>query len=214
MYKHRFIALVSAIAARLADPRRQPNGQPSRRTIGPLIALAVALVLPAQVLAQDASAGPEGLPRITLPVEPGSTVEGLVEVDGHDIYARCAGEGSPTIVYFTGWAPDLSKRGVAIAPGIEDALGPGFRVCSYERRNTGRSESAEGTQSPEDVIADIDGFLAALGEEGPFLLLGASFGGQIASAWRRRTHRIVAPKPAMSSGRRGSRAGRPASGGP
>lgn len=134
-------------------------------------------------LAASASPATGGLHRIVLPVEPGSTVEGLVEVDGHDIYARCAGDGSPTIIYFTGWAPDLSKRGVAIAPGIEEALGPGFRVCSYERRNTGRSESVEGTQSPEDVIADVDGFLAALGEDGPFLLLGASFGGQVAAAY-------------------------------
>jgi pimeloyl-ACP methyl ester carboxylesterase len=120
---------------------------------------------------------------VSLPVQPGSTVEGLVEVDGHGIYARCAGNGSPTIVYFTGWAPDLTKRGVAIAPGIESALGPEFRVCSYERLNTGRSESVDGTQSAEDVIADVDGFLAALDEDGPFLLLGASFGGLVASAY-------------------------------
>jgi pimeloyl-ACP methyl ester carboxylesterase len=124
-----------------------------------------------------------GLSQIALPVEAGSKVEGLVEVDGHDIYARCAGDGSPTVVYFTGWAEDRTKRGVSIARGIESALGPGFRVCSYERRNTGRSESVEGTQSPEDVIADVDGVLAALGEEGPFLLLGASFGGLVASAY-------------------------------
>ncbi len=37
-----------------------------------------------------------------------------MEVDGHDLYMRCA--GSPTVVYFTGWADDLSKRGVAIVP--------------------------------------------------------------------------------------------------
>jgi pimeloyl-ACP methyl ester carboxylesterase len=129
-----------------------------------------------------ASPSPE-LSQIALPVEAGSTVEGLVEVDGHDIYARCAGDGSPTVVYFTGWAADRTKRGVSIARGIESALGPGFRVCSYERRNTGRSESVEGTQSPEDVIADVDGVLAALGEEGPFVLLGASFGGLVASAY-------------------------------
>jgi pimeloyl-ACP methyl ester carboxylesterase len=129
-------------------------------------------------------ASPEpDLPRIALPVDPGSTVEGLVEVDGHDIYARCAGDGSPTVVYFTGWADDQTKRGVTIARGIESALGPTFRMCSYERRNTGRSETVEGTQSPEDVIADVDGFLAALGEDGPFLLLGASFGGLVASAY-------------------------------
>ncbi len=89
--------------------------------------------------------------RIELPVEPGSTVEGLVAVDGHDIYARCTGEGAPTVVYFTGWADDLGKRGVAIAHGIESALGETIRTCSYERRNTGRSEAVGGTQSPEDV---------------------------------------------------------------
>jgi pimeloyl-ACP methyl ester carboxylesterase len=126
---------------------------------------------------------PEGLPRISLPVEPGSTVEGLVDVNGHDLYARCAGKGSPTVLYFTGWADDPAKRAVAIATGIEAALGPAVRVCSYERRNTGRSETVEGTQSPKDVIADIDGFLTALGEDGPFLLLGASFGGLVASAY-------------------------------
>jgi pimeloyl-ACP methyl ester carboxylesterase len=107
----------------------------------------------------------------------------LVDIGGHDIYARCSGKGSPTIVYFTGWAPDVNKRGVAIARGIENALGPGYRVCSYERRNTGRSDTVDGTQSPEDVIADIDGVLSALGEDGPFLLLGASFGGLVASAY-------------------------------
>jgi pimeloyl-ACP methyl ester carboxylesterase len=131
----------------------------------------------------SASQEPEGLPRIALPVEPGSTVEGLVDVDGHDIYARCAGDGSPTVVYFTGWAEDSTKRGVAIASAIESALGPEFRVCSYERRNTGRSETVNGTLSPEDVISDVDGFLTALGEDGPFLLLGASFGGLVSSAY-------------------------------
>ncbi len=122
-------------------------------------------------------------PSISLPVKPGSTVEGLVHVGGHAIYARCAGDGSPTIVYFAGWSRDRAKRGVATAPGIENALGPGFRVCSYERRNTGRSETVDGTQTPEDVMADVDGFLAALDEDGPFLLLGASFGGLVAAAY-------------------------------
>ena len=41
----------------------------------------------------------------------------------------------------------------------------------------------DGTQSPEDIVADVDGVLAALGEDGPFILLGASFGGLIAGAY-------------------------------
>jgi alpha/beta hydrolase fold len=128
----------------------------------------------------DARSGRGAAPRISLPVEPGSTVEGLVDVDGHDLYVRCAGNGSPTVVYFTGWENGIA---IDIATGIESALGPEFRVCSYERRNVRPSETVEGTQSPEDVIADIDGLLAALGEHGPFLLLGASFGGLVASAY-------------------------------
>ena len=53
--------------------------------------------------APSADTANSALPRIDLPVEQGETVEGLVDVDGHDIYARCSGTGSPTVVYFTGW---------------------------------------------------------------------------------------------------------------
>lgn len=123
------------------------------------------------------------LPRIDLPVAKGETVEGLVEVDGHDIYARCSGTGTPTVVYFTGWAPDPSKRGASVIRAIEDADQGKRRICSYERRNTGRSEVVDGTQTPEDIVADIDGVLDAMDEKGPFVLLGASFGGLVAGAY-------------------------------
>jgi pimeloyl-ACP methyl ester carboxylesterase len=66
---------------------------------------------------------------------------------------------------------------------IEAVDGGKHRICSYERRNTGRSEKVTGTQTPEDVIADADGVLGALGEQGPFILLGASFGGLVAGAY-------------------------------
>jgi pimeloyl-ACP methyl ester carboxylesterase len=129
------------------------------------------------------ASSPSALPRIHLPVKKGETVEGLVDVAGHDVYARCSGTGSPTVVYFTGWAPDPSKYGVSAIQGIEAVDGGKHRICSYERRNTGRSEKVKGTPAPEDVIADVDGVLDALGEHGPFILLGASFGGLIAGAY-------------------------------
>ena len=122
-------------------------------------------------------------PRIDLPVENRETVEGLVDVNGLDIYARCGGTGSPTVVYFTGWTPDARKRGVEAVKGIEAADAGKHRICSYERRNTGRSETAKGTQTPENIVADVDGILDATGEKGPFVLLGASFGGLVAGAY-------------------------------
>jgi pimeloyl-ACP methyl ester carboxylesterase len=70
-----------------------------------------------------------------------------------------------------------------VIQAIEAADQGKHRICSYERRNTGRSETVEGTQSPEDIIADVDGVLGALGEKGPFVLLGASFGGLVSGAY-------------------------------
>jgi pimeloyl-ACP methyl ester carboxylesterase len=133
--------------------------------------------------APSANTANSALPRIDLPVEQGETVEGLVDVDGHDIYARCSGTGSPTVVYFTGWAPDPSKLGVSAIRAIEAVDGGEHRICSYERRNTGRSETVKGTQTPENIVADVDGVLNAMGENGPFVLLGASFGGLVAGAY-------------------------------
>ena len=131
--------------------------------------------------APSADTANSALPRIDLPVEQGETVEGLVDVDGHDIYARCSGTGSPTVVYFTGWGDP--KLGVSAIRAIEAVDGGEHRICSYERRNTGRSETVKGTQTPENIVADVDGVLNAMGENGPFVLLGASFGGLVAGAY-------------------------------
>lgn len=155
------------VAACGADTSASP--QPSSTTHG-------------NVSASEPAAGNEP-PRMKLPVEEDATVEGLIDVDGHDIYARCSGIGSPTVVYFTGWARDPGKLGVGSIKSVESVDDGRHRICSYERRNTGRSEPVEGTQSPEDVVADVDGVLEAVGEDGPFVLLGASFGGLVAGAY-------------------------------
>ncbi|MGZ8723934.1 MAG: alpha/beta fold hydrolase [Aeromicrobium sp.] len=87
---------------------------------------------------------------------------------------RCSCQGAHRSHSFRGRRL-ASKRGVDIASGIENALGAEYRICSYERRNTGRSDTVAGTQSPEDVLADIDGLLEALGEDGPLVLLAVRY---------------------------------------
>lgn len=69
--------------------------------------------------AASASAPGSVVDRIDLPITRRANIESLVDVDGHDTYARCSGTGSPTVVYFTGWAPDLSRRGVSAIRAIE-----------------------------------------------------------------------------------------------
>src|SRR3954451_15248266 len=95
----------------------------SGTTIGAPVAVVTDGTTASTISPVTVSAAPQQ-PATSRPVDRGATVEELVDVDGDGIYARCAGNGSPTVVYFTGWAPDRDKRGVAIAPGIESALGP------------------------------------------------------------------------------------------
>jgi pimeloyl-ACP methyl ester carboxylesterase len=110
-------------------------------------------------------------------------VEGMFEVDGHDLYARCAGHGAPTVLYLHGWMTHKEVRAVDNGLWVEGHLHAEHRFCGYERRNTGRSETVPGPQTPAEVVADIAGLTEALGEKGPFILLGASFGGMVAHAF-------------------------------
>ena len=110
-------------------------------------------------------------------------VEGLFEVNGHDLYARCAGHGAPTVLYLHGWMTHKESMAVDNGLWIEGQLHDEHRFCGYERRNTGRSEVLPGAQTPEEIVADIVGLADAVGEEGPFILLGASFGGMVAHAF-------------------------------
>ena len=128
-----------------------------------------------------ASAGPT---RVGLPVDPGADIDGLVTVDGHDLAVRCTGSGSPTAVVLHGWieSPGVSPRSEYYG-ALTAELAPDFRVCGYDRANVGDSESVPGTQTPEMVVSDLDGLMEAIGDPGPYVLIGQSAGGMIASAY-------------------------------
>jgi len=107
-------------------------------------------------------------------------VQGTFDVGGHSLYLSCRGSGSPTAVYLHGAVQDTSavphQNGVA----FQNLLIDGQRVCLYDRRNVGRSNSVEGPQLPADAVADLRKLLAAAGVQPPYVLVGASFGGLLA----------------------------------
>jgi len=57
------------------------------------------------------------------------------------------------------------------------SLGDEHRVCVYDRRNLGRSDTVDAPQLPEDALNDMRRLLTAADVEPPYVLLGASFGG-------------------------------------
>jgi pimeloyl-ACP methyl ester carboxylesterase len=106
-----------------------------------------------------------------------TTFEGRFDVGGHSLYLRCDGTGSPTIVYLHGaiWNEGIEahRNGLFTAERLADE----YRVCVYDRRNVGRSDTVDAVQRPQDMVADLHNLLTAAGVEPPYVFLAASFGG-------------------------------------
>ena len=108
------------------------------------------------------------------------TIEGSFDVGGHELYIRCVGSGSPTIVYLHGYIFDPAGGGSQNAGRVPDLLADRYQVCVYDRANVGRSDAVEGPLTGGSSIRDLDALLDAADVDGPYLLVGGSFGGLLA----------------------------------
>lgn len=117
------------------------------------------------------------------PVARNADVAGLVDVDGHALSVTCSGSGRPTVVILHGWIDEPGLTSESFYGPLRNELEPDYRVCSYDRANVGQSEKVEGTQTPQMVVDDLDGLMTELGDPGPYLLVGQSAGGMVASAY-------------------------------
>lgn len=107
-------------------------------------------------------------------------VERLYDVGGHELFLSCEGSGSPTVVYMHGSIEDPSTVAHQAGAGFSSLLAPDYRVCVYDRRNVGDSDSVDAVQLPEDAVSDLHTLLDVAGVEPPYVLVGASFGGMLA----------------------------------
>ena len=130
---------------------------------------------PAASSSPDA-AGPSPTPTPT----DASIIEGSFDVGGHSLFLVCEGDGSPTVVYFHGIIEDPSGGGRNNGAPIATALRDDYRVCRYDRANVGDSGTVAGEQTADDAVADLHALLQAADVPGPYVLLGASFGGLVA----------------------------------
>jgi pimeloyl-ACP methyl ester carboxylesterase len=111
-------------------------------------------------------------------VPPGE-VNGKFDVGDYQLHLTCKGSGAPTVVYFHGLGGAGADVDEAIAPRLTDRL----RVCSYDRVNVGQSDSQQGRHTGEDSVRDLHALLTAAAVPGPYLLIGFSFGGLLASMY-------------------------------
>ncbi len=125
----------------------------------------------------DAEPSTESAPSAT-PTESSGESGGLVDVGAHSLYADCPDEGTgPTVVFLHGlggagedWLPTIG--------GLGDA-----RTCWYDRLNVGRSDDDPARHSALDSVADLHALLAEVGDGGPYVLVGHSYGGLLAEMY-------------------------------
>lgn len=98
----------------------------------------------------------------------------MVAVAGHDMQLYCTGRerGGPTVVMDAGLGGGLLDW-QTVQPKVAEFA----RVCSYDRSGVGWSESGPNPRTSPRIVEELHVLLKNAGVEGPYVLVGHSFGG-------------------------------------
>ena len=99
-------------------------------------------------------------------------VDELVEVGGARLHVHCSGAGDPTVVLIAGFNDGGDNWGA-----VEPAISRETRVCSYARFGTGASDPPTTPQTFATSARDLHALLSQIGETGPYVVVGHSYGG-------------------------------------
>lgn len=178
-----------------------------RRKTAAVVLVGLALLLPgacaqssAGVMSSSPGAGssPGSQPPIARLVDIGG---------GRAIWLECRGSGSPTVLLVSGaagahddWTYVLDAADPTAAPRRSESaafsqISRFTRACAYDRPGTTRmtGDLSPSTSVPQPTTAqagasDLSALLAAADQPGPYVVVGASWGGMIANLFAR-THR-------------------------
>jgi pimeloyl-ACP methyl ester carboxylesterase len=96
----------------------------------------------------------------------------LVDAGGFRLNLYCAGSGSPTVVFDSGfldWAPAWST--------VQPQIAKWTRACSYDRAGAGFSEPGPMPRTSVRIAEELHSALHRAGVDGPYILVGSAFGG-------------------------------------
>lgn len=130
--------------------------------------LLLAMLIPAASAfgLQVASGGSS--PADILYAQPGQ----LVPVNGFRLNLYCMGSGSPTVIFDSGfedWAPAWST--------VQPQIAKWTRACSYDRAGAGFSDPGPMPRTSVRIAEELHSALHRAGIAGPYILVGAAFGG-------------------------------------
>lgn len=96
----------------------------------------------------------------------------LVDVGGYRLHINCVGEGSPTVVLDAG-LPGTSLDWYLVQPEVAKFT----QVCTYDRAGYGWSDPGPMPRTSGQIADELHTLLESAGVEGPYVLVGHSFGG-------------------------------------
>src|SRR3954447_5521348 len=113
---------------------------------------------------------------------------------GRTMYLECRGHGGPTVVLISGLGDradiwDTTALAGHPGPAVLPATARFTRVCAYDRPGT-RTDTAPSRSTPvrqptsaRDGAADLNALLKSARLPGPYILVGHSYGGDIARVY-------------------------------
>src|SRR5215216_5553459 len=110
-----------------------------------------------------------------------------VGVGGYSLHINCVGQGSPTVVLDAG-SGGFSAHWVRVQREVSDTT----RVCAYDRAGMGWSEMGPDPRDAQQITSELHTLLGKAGIEGPYVLVGHSFGGMYVQTYAARYPEEVA----------------------
>jgi pimeloyl-ACP methyl ester carboxylesterase len=98
----------------------------------------------------------------------------LVDLGGHKLHVHCTGGGSPVVVVENGLG-DFSFDWVL----VQERVSRFTRFCTYDRAGYAWSDPGPKPRTFAQINLELRDALRKLGERGPFVLVGHSFGGPV-----------------------------------
>ena len=98
----------------------------------------------------------------------------LVDLGGHKLHFNCSGSGRPTVVVENGLG-DFSFDWVLVQVNVAKFT----RICTYDRAGYAWSDPGPKPRTFAQINLELHDALAKLGEKGPFVMVGHSYGGPL-----------------------------------
>ena len=111
----------------------------------------------------------------------------MVDVNGHLMHINCMGEGGPTVILE---AANLGMSAHWIR--VQKQLAQTTRVCAYDGAGMGWSERGPEPRDARQISSELHTLLKGADTEGPYVLVGHSYGGLYARMYAARYPKQVA----------------------